>query len=101
MPGKNAQDKNLKAVGLPVFLFTPDTAAKEMQGDFFGLVKAIEEETKFGDKVVAERTKVKDDVDKFFTRDRVDPTKKYQHRGLQETEKDIEKLTEYLRNVKA
>jgi len=83
MPGlKKPQDKNLKAAGLPLFLFTPDGSAKEMQEDFFGMIKSIKEETRFGDKIIAERYKVKDEVDKYFHRDRVDPTKKYQHRNL-------------------
>jgi hypothetical protein len=53
-----------------------------MQDDFFGMIKSIKEETRFGDKLVAERYKVKDEVDKYFHKDRVDITKKYRHRNL-------------------
>lgn len=53
-----------------------------MQTDFFGMIKSIKEETELGDKVVAERYKVKDEVDKYFHKDRIDPSKPYQHRNL-------------------
>ena len=68
---------NKKAHGLSEDLYTPSNQRKEREEEFWDLIKKLKDETKFGDKVVADKYKVKEGFDKFIKNDKTNPDKKY------------------------
>lgn len=92
---------NKRAHGLAEELYTPAFQKKEREEEFWNLIKQLKEETKFGDKVVAEKYKVKDNFEKLINSEKCNLDNKYKYRGLQQVETDIVNLGEYLKHLKS
>lgn len=61
----------------------------------------MKEETKFGDKVISEKYKLKDDYEMLIKGDKTNPEKRYKYRALQQVEKDIDNVEGYLKILKS